>query len=162
MKPDMRHINLSKQYKSHAAEMRLDIPKIPTVFTKPSTALADPWPAPTTLPKISQQDNTGDYEAEMAIIIGRSCKNVSSKDALQYVLGYTAANDVSSRTSQMNQSQWCFSKGFDTSCPIGPVIVPPSVMHEASHFRIKGIKNGRVLQDCGLTYVLSNPYTIWP
>jgi 2-keto-4-pentenoate hydratase/2-oxohepta-3-ene-1,7-dioic acid hydratase in catechol pathway len=55
----------------------------------------------------------------MVIVIGRAAKDVSEAEALDYVLGYTAANDVSSRTSQMNQSQWSFSKGFDTSCPIG-------------------------------------------
>jgi 2-keto-4-pentenoate hydratase/2-oxohepta-3-ene-1,7-dioic acid hydratase in catechol pathway len=99
--------------------MKLSIPGVPTLFIKPSTALADPWPAPTVLPKITQADNTGDYESEMVIVIGRDAKDVSEADALDYVLGYTAANDVSSRTSQMNQSQWCFSKGFDTSCPIG-------------------------------------------
>jgi hypothetical protein len=107
------------QYVSHAAEMKLTIPDVPTLFLKPSTALADPWPAPTILPKITQVDNTGDYESEMVIVIGRDAKDVSEAEALDYVLGYTAANDVSSRTSQMNQSQWSFSKGFDTSCPIG-------------------------------------------
>ncbi|OAA66931.1 Fumarylacetoacetase protein [Niveomyces insectorum RCEF 264] len=93
-------------YYSHAAEMGLDIPKVPTLFLKPASALSNPCPAPTVLPKITQQDNTGDYEAEMAVIIGRNCKNATVEEALDYVLGYTAANDVSSRTSQMNQSQW--------------------------------------------------------
>lgn len=104
---------------SHANEMKLAIPGFPTLFMKPATSLADPWPAPTVLPRITQQDNTGDYESEMVIVIGRDAKDVSEDDALDYVLGYTASNDVSSRTSQTNQSQWCFSKGFDTACPIG-------------------------------------------
>jgi 2-keto-4-pentenoate hydratase/2-oxohepta-3-ene-1,7-dioic acid hydratase in catechol pathway len=112
------------QYASHANEMSLPIPQFPTLFLKPATSLADPWPAPTVLPEITQVDNTGDYESEMAIVIGRDAKDVSEQDAMDYVLGYTAANDVSSRTSQMNQSQWCFSKGFDTACPIG---TPPSL-----------------------------------
>lgn len=99
--------------------MSLPIPEVPTLFIKPSTALADPFPAPTVLPKITQQDGTGDYESEMVIVIGRDAKDVPESEALDYVLGYTAANDVSSRTFQMNQSQWCFSKGFDGSCPIG-------------------------------------------
>lgn len=99
--------------------MKLSIPDVPTLFMKPSTALSDPWPAPTVLPKLTQIDNTGDYESEMVIVIGRDAKDVSEVEALDYVLGYTAANDISSRTYQMNQSQWCFSKGFDTSCPIG-------------------------------------------
>jgi 2-keto-4-pentenoate hydratase/2-oxohepta-3-ene-1,7-dioic acid hydratase in catechol pathway len=99
--------------------MSLPIPDVPTLFIKPSTALADPFPAPTILPKITQKDSTGDYESEMVIVIGRDAKDVPESEALDYVLGYTAANDVSSRTSQMNQSQWCFSKGFDGACPIG-------------------------------------------
>lgn len=99
--------------------MSLPIPEVPTLFMKPASSLADPWPAPTVLPKITQQDNTGDYESEMVIVIGRDAKDVSESEALDYILGYTAANDVSSRTSQMNQSQWSFSKGFDGACPIG-------------------------------------------
>lgn len=99
--------------------MNLALPNVPPLFLKPATSLADPWPAPSILPKITQRDGTGDYEAEMVIIIGRDAKNVAEADALDYVLGYTAANDISSRTSQMAQSQWCFSKGFDGSCPLG-------------------------------------------
>jgi 2-keto-4-pentenoate hydratase/2-oxohepta-3-ene-1,7-dioic acid hydratase in catechol pathway len=71
------------------------------------------------IPKITQADDCGDYESELAIVIGKQAKNVSESTAMDYVLGYTAANDVSSRTSQLNQSQWSFSKGFDGSCPLG-------------------------------------------
>ncbi|KAL1984503.1 hypothetical protein VTN96DRAFT_9102 [Rasamsonia emersonii] len=137
-------------YVSHAAEMNLAIPDIPTIFLKPATALADPWPAPSILPKITQRDSTGDYESELAIIIGKTAKNVSEQDALDYVLGYTAANDVSSRTAQTSQSQWCFSKGFDTACPLGPVVASTSLVPDVSKLRIRGVKNGKVMQDCGL------------
>ncbi|BCS08279.1 fumarylacetoacetate hydrolase family protein [Aspergillus luchuensis IFO 4308] len=143
-------------YVSHAAEMKLSIPDVPTLFMKPSTALSDPWPAPTVLPKLTQIDNTGDYESEMVIVIGRDAKDVSEVEALDYVLGYTAANDISSRTYQMNQSQWCFSKGFDTSCPIGPVLVSAAQVPDASKFHIRGSKNGKVLQDCPLTDLIFN------
>lgn len=112
-------ITYVQKYVSHAKEMSLAIPDVPTLFIKPSSALGDPFPAPTILPKITQQDSTGDYESEMVIVIGKDAKDVPESEALDYVLGYTAANDVSSRTSQMNQSQWCFSKGFDGACPIG-------------------------------------------
>ena len=101
----------------------MDIPTIPTLFLKPNTALGDPYPAPTHLPKITQNDGSGDYESELAVIIGKPAKNVSEENAMDYVLGYTAANDVSSRVSQLNQSQWCFSKGFDGACPIGEFTV---------------------------------------
>ncbi|KAJ5924418.1 hypothetical protein N7466_008605 [Penicillium verhagenii] len=138
-------------YVSHAKEMALPIPEVPTLFIKPSTALADPYPAPTVLPKITQTDNTGDYESEMVIVIGRDAKDVPESEALDYVLGYTAANDVSSRTFQMNQSQWCFSKGFDGSCPIGPTLVSAKLIPDVSKLQIRGLKNGDVMQDCPLT-----------
>lgn len=86
---------------------------------KPATSLADPYPAPTRVPRFSSDDDCCDYESELAIIIGRTCKNVTEERALSYVLGYTAANDVSHRDTQFEQSQWCFSKGFDGACPIG-------------------------------------------
>ncbi|KAJ5648536.1 hypothetical protein N7490_004908 [Penicillium lividum] len=138
-------------YVSHAKEMGLALPEVPVLFIKPSTALADPYPAPTILPKITQTDNTGDYESEMVIVIGRDAKDVPESEALDYVLGYTAANDVSSRTYQMNQSQWCFSKGFDGSCPIGPTLVSAKLIPDVSKLQIRGLKNGDVMQDCPLT-----------
>jgi 2-keto-4-pentenoate hydratase/2-oxohepta-3-ene-1,7-dioic acid hydratase in catechol pathway len=117
---------------------------------KPSTALADPYPAPTVIPKFTLEDDCADYESELAVVISKPCKNVSEADALDYVLGYTAANDVSSRKSQLSQSQWCFSKGFDGACPIGPVLVSTSSIPDPSKLNIRGLKNGEVVQDCGL------------
>lgn len=136
-------------YRQHAAELSLALPTVPTVFLKPSTALADPYPTPTILPKITQEDDCGDYESELAVIISKTAKNVTEADALDYVLGYTAANDVSSRTSQFAQSQWTYSKGFDGSCPIGPTIVSPNLISDPSKLKVKGSKNGEVLQKCG-------------
>ncbi|RDW75318.1 hypothetical protein BP6252_06460 [Coleophoma cylindrospora] len=136
-------------YVQHAEEVKMAIPTIPTVFLKPSTSLADPYPAPTVIPKFALQDDCCDYESELVIVIGKKCKDVSEADALDYVLGYTAANDVSSRASQFAQTQWCFSKGFDGACPIGPVLVSKDLVPDPSKFRLKGSKNGKVLQDCG-------------
>ncbi|RBR18969.1 hypothetical protein FVER53590_10061 [Fusarium verticillioides] len=137
-------------YVQHAKEVKMDIPTIPTLFLKPNTALGDPWPAPTLLPKITQNDGSGDFESELAVVIGKPAKNVSEENAMDYVLGFTAANDVSSRVSQLNQSQWCFSKGFDGACPIGPTLVSTSEIPEPSKLRIRGLKNGKVMQDCSL------------
>ncbi|KAL4966343.1 fumarylacetoacetate hydrolase family protein [Aspergillus stella-maris] len=134
-------------YVSHAREMNIDIPAVPTLFLKPDTALSDPYPTATTiLPKITQVDGTGDYESEMAIVIGKDAKDVPESEALEYVLGYTASNDVSSRTSQMNQTQWCFSKGFDGSCPLGPALVSSAAVPDVSKLSIRGVKNGVVMQ----------------
>ncbi|KAH7173231.1 homoprotocatechuate catabolism bifunctional isomerase/decarboxylase [Fusarium flagelliforme] len=135
-------------YKEHAAEADVELPTLPTVFLKPDTSLADPYPVRTILPKITQVDDCGDYESELTIVIGKECKNVSEADAYDYVLGYTAANDVSSRTSQFNQTQWCFSKGFDGSCPIGPVIVSKSLIPDPHKLNVRGLKNGQVMQEC--------------
>ncbi|KAM0388234.1 hypothetical protein ACHAQC_009844 [Fusarium culmorum] len=95
-------------------------------------------------------DDCGDYEAELAVVIGKAAKNVTKEEAMEYVLGYTAANDISSRTSQFDQSQWCFSKGFDGSCPLGPALVSKDLVPDPSIFHICGLKKDQVLQDCGV------------
>ncbi|KAM0322737.1 hypothetical protein ACHAQA_009328 [Verticillium albo-atrum] len=136
-------------YVQHAKEIDVPLPTVPTVFLKPSTSLASPWPEPTILPAVTQVDDTGDYESELGVIIGKDCKNVSESEALEYVLGYTACNDVSSRASQFAQSQWCYSKGFDGSCPIGPTIVSKELISDPGALHIRGLKNGEVMQDCG-------------
>lgn len=83
------------------------------------------------------------------MILSKPAKNVSEADALDYVLGYTACNDVSSRTSQFAQTQWSFSKGFDGACPIGPTIVSPSLIPDPAKLHLRGLKNGDVLQESG-------------
>ena len=148
----------------------MELPPIPTMFMKPSTALGDPWPTPTLIPKISQKDGTSDFESELAVILGKTAKNVSEAEAMEYVLGYSACNDVSSRESQLAQSQWNFSKGFDGACPIGtwsflcsefntcliltagigPTLVSKDLVPDPTKFRIRGSKNGKVMQESEL------------
>ncbi|KAF6809950.1 fumarylacetoacetate hydrolase [Colletotrichum plurivorum] len=137
-------------YVQHAKEVGVALPDVPTVFLKPNTALGDPWPSKTTLPLLTQADDCGDYESELAVILGRTCKNVSEEKAMDYVLGYTACNDVSSRTYQLNQSQWCFAKGFDGSCPLGPTLVSKDLIPDPTKLRIRGLRNGEVLQESGI------------
>lgn len=105
-------------YSDHAEEGGFPTPKVPILFTKPRAALADPYPAPINIPKCAQ-DDTSDYEAELCLVIGKTGRDISEDDALDYVLGYTASNDVSARTMQMLTAQWSFSKGLDGSCPLG-------------------------------------------
>ncbi|KAK4140656.1 uncharacterized protein C8A04DRAFT_31835 [Dichotomopilus funicola] len=138
-------------YKKHAEEAGMSIPEIPTVFLKPQTSLADPYPAPTIIPKHTIASDSADYESELAIVLGKDAKNVSEADALDYVLGYTASNDISSRASQFAQTQWCYSKGFDGACPIGPVLVSKKLVPDVGKLKLRGIKNGKVVQDSGLT-----------
>ena len=88
----------------------MPIPDVPVLFIKPRTALNGPAPAKINVPKIAQ-DGTSDYEAELSVVISKSGRDIPKEKALDYVLGYTGSNDVSARTQQMKNSQWCFSKG---------------------------------------------------
>ncbi|ROW13247.1 hypothetical protein VPNG_04824 [Cytospora leucostoma] len=137
-------------YRKHAEEVNLKIPDVPVVFLKPPTAVADPWPAPTVIPKHALKDDSADYESELAVVIGKTAKNVSKEEALDYVLGYTANNDISNRVSQLNQSQWCFSKGFDGANPLGPTLVSSQVIRDPSKLKLRGLLNGKVVQESGL------------
>ncbi|KAJ9104169.1 hypothetical protein QFC20_004606 [Naganishia adeliensis] len=137
-------------YVNHAHEVKMALPTVPVLFMKPSTALADPYPAPTVIPRAYVGDNAADYESELVVVIGRSCKNVSEDEAMQYVAGYTASNDVSSRAQQFAQSQWCYSKSFDGACPIGPAFVPASKVENIGDMFIRGSKNGKVVQESKL------------
>lgn len=88
------------------------------MFIKPRAALSGPYPALINIPKCAQ-DGTSDYEAELCLIIGKTGRDIPEEEALDYVLGYTASNDVSARSLQRLTAQWSFSKGLDSSCPIG-------------------------------------------
>jgi 2-keto-4-pentenoate hydratase/2-oxohepta-3-ene-1,7-dioic acid hydratase in catechol pathway len=105
-----------------------------------------PYPAAINIPKAAQ-DGTSDYEAELCLVIGKTGRDIPEDDALDYVLGYTCSNDVSAREMQLLTPQWSFSKGLDSSCPIGPVLVSPSVIPDPQALGIKAIYNGQVVQD---------------
>lgn len=106
-------------YRDHIEEMEDKEPEEPTLFIKPSTAVIGPDDF-IVIPKMSERV---DYEGELAVVIGKRAKNVSEKDALDYVLGYTIANDVTARDLQAKDGQWTRAKSFDTFLPIGPWIV---------------------------------------
>ncbi len=106
-------------YRDHAAETKMEIPKTPTIFSKFSTAVTGPG-SPIVLPKNSIQP---DYEAEFAFVIGRGGRHISSDNWAEHVFGYTILNDVSARDFQMATSQWLMGKTFDTFAPMGPCIV---------------------------------------
>lgn len=99
------------------------LPKAPILFTKPRTALADPYPTVIPVPKAAQ-DGTSDYEAELCVVIGKTGRDIPEDKAFDYILGYTCSNDVSARTMQMLTTQWSFSKGLDGSCPLGMLANP--------------------------------------
>lgn len=99
-------------------EANIPIPTVPALFSKPRTAICNPYPEPLNIPKCAQ-DGTSDYEAELVIVIGKSARDITAEEAPNFILGYTAANDVSARAIQMKSAMPCFSKGMDSSCPLG-------------------------------------------
>ncbi|KAG6321224.1 hypothetical protein E4U44_005345 [Claviceps purpurea] len=133
-------------YRDHALEANLPIPDVPVLFIKPRTALSGPYPAAIPIPRLAQ-DGTSDYEAELCFVMGKSGRDIPEEHAMEYVLGFTAGNDVSARTQQFQNSQWCFSKGFDGSCPLGPVLVAPSALGDVHNLRVRAMHNGKVVQD---------------
>lgn len=133
----------------------MPLPSVPILFLKPSTALCDPYPAPIVIPRFTQASQSADYESELAVVIGRDCKDIGEHEALSYVLGYTAGNDVSSRVAQLEQSQWSFSKGFDKASPIGAALISSASCPDPSILYIVGTKNGVVKQQSSIRSVLS-------
>ncbi len=112
-------VALGLNYRDHAEEMKLIIPKEPLLFLKPSTSVIGPGEA-IVYPELSKRV---DYEAELAVVIGKTAKSVPEERAGEYILGYTCLNDVTARDLQPKDGQWTTAKGFDTFAPIGPWIV---------------------------------------
>jgi 2-keto-4-pentenoate hydratase/2-oxohepta-3-ene-1,7-dioic acid hydratase in catechol pathway len=134
-------------YAKHAEEGGLPIPQHPCVFMKASSAVNNPH-APIVLPR-KLCSNEVDYECELAVVIGKRCKNVPKLVALDYVLGYTCANDVSARDWQIKwgESQWCRGKTFDTFAPLGPCLVTTDEISDPNSLSIRTILNGETMQD---------------
>jgi 2-keto-4-pentenoate hydratase/2-oxohepta-3-ene-1,7-dioic acid hydratase in catechol pathway len=103
---------------------------------------------PIVLPRKLRSDMV-DYECELAVVIGKQCYNVSKAEALEYVLGYTCANDVSARDWQLKWGggQWCRGKTFATFCPLGPCLVTPDEIPDPNALAIKTVLNGQTMQD---------------
>ncbi len=112
-------VALGLNYADHAVEAGLALPEQPIIFLKPPTAVIGDQDR-IIYPAISQRV---DYEAELAVVIGRRAKNVPSHEARRYILGYTCGNDITARDLQYRDGQWTRSKSFDTFCPLGPWIV---------------------------------------
>lgn len=134
-------------YRRHAEEGRQPIPEYPVLFMKSVSAVQNPGD-PILLPRRLRSDAV-DYECELAVVIGKRGKNIAREEALQYVLGYTCANDVSARDWQMKWGggQWCRGKTFDTFCPLGPCLVTPDEIPNPNALRIKTVLNGQTMQD---------------
>ncbi len=137
-------IAIGRNYADHAREMQGEAPAEPQIFLKASSSVIGPeddivlpLPAPDEV----------DFEAELAVVIGRKAKNVGEHDAGRFILGYTCANDVSARDCQKRRDkQWARGKSFDTFCPLGPAIVTGDVLSPDA-LRVRSFLNGQVMQD---------------
>ncbi|MBK9128130.1 MAG: fumarylacetoacetate hydrolase family protein [Phycisphaerales bacterium] len=159
---------IGRNYRAHAAETGSALPEKPMVFMKPTTALAAP-DEPIVIPAAAPGEV--DFEAELAIVIGRRARRVSEAEALDYVFGYTCANDVSARDCQRSDKQWARAKGFDTFCPLGPWVVTADEL-DPDACLVRSRLNGQVMQSAStsemvhscraLVSYLSQAFTLLP
>ncbi len=129
-------------YRDHAIESKMEIPKVPTIFLKLPSAVVGP-DEPVRIPPLTKQP---DYEVELAIVIGKGGREIAKENWLEHVFGYTILNDVSARDVQLATSQWTLGKSFDTFCPIGPAIVTADEIADPHALDIKLSIGGEVLQ----------------
>ena len=145
--PRSKIVCVGKNYADHAAEMGSEVPTEPIIFLKPNTSVIGPgdtivWPA---------MAPTIDYEAELAIVIGRVCKEVPKERVKDVIFGYTLANDVTTRELQKRDGQWTRAKSFDTFCPLGPWIETEFVPGTQ---RISLTVNGEIKQDASISQMM--------
>ena len=138
--PRSKVIGIGRNYAAHAAELGNDVPVNPLVFLKPNTSVIGP-DDPIVLPPYSGNVH---HEAELAVVIGKVVKDVTPDRALDFVFGYTVANDVTARDVQKSDGQWTRGKGFDSSCPLGPWIVTGL---DVEDLRVTARVNGETRQD---------------
>jgi 2-keto-4-pentenoate hydratase/2-oxohepta-3-ene-1,7-dioic acid hydratase in catechol pathway len=138
--PRSKVIGIGRNYAAHAAELGNEVPTEPLVFLKPNTSVIGPGD-PIQLPVQSQDVQ---YEGELAVVIGRLCRDVPVNRVSEVVLGYTAANDVTARDLQKRDGQWWRAKGFDTFCPLGPYLVTGL---DVADVRVTTRLDGEVRQD---------------
>ncbi|MEM6561787.1 MAG: fumarylacetoacetate hydrolase family protein [Planctomycetota bacterium] len=149
-------------YRAHAEETGSAVPENPMLFIKASNALNDPGaviPMPT-----RTRTHMVDYEAELAVVIGKDCKDVSAADALDYVFGYTAANDVSARDWQKDKKlgggQFARGKSFDGFCPLGPCIATRDEIADPNDLAIRCTLNGAVMQESNTSDMIFDVRTL--
>lgn len=136
-------ICIGRNYADHAHELGNDVPAEPLIFVKYPTAVSgpfDPIPRPAFVHDL-------DYEAELAVVIGRRGRDIAAADALDHVLGYCCANDVSARTAQMATGQFVRGKSFDGFCPLGPAIVARDEVPDVQALRVRCRVDGETRQD---------------
>lgn len=138
--PRSKIVGVGRNYADHAKEMGNELPTSPLLFLIPNTAVVGPQ-EPVTLPSFSEEVS---YEAELAVVIGRICKDVPIERVDEVIFGYTVSNDVTARDAQRTDNQWARAKGFDGSSPLGPWI---ETELDTDDLRVTGRLNGETVQD---------------
>ncbi len=162
--PIRQIFGIGRNYAAHAHEQGLEAPAHPMVFSKNIASICHDGDD-IVIPPIARDERLGgnqtDFEAELAVIIGqgpggKTCKDVSRDEAMDYVLGFTCANDVSARWWQKKGSggQFCRGKGFDTFCPLGPKVVSVDEIGDVNNLRVICRVNGRVMQDASTAQMM--------
>ncbi len=137
-------IAIGQNYMDHCREQGKEPPKLPIIFTKFSTAIVGPGAEIRWSPRLTRQV---DFEAELAVVIGKPARRVSRREALDYVAGYTCCNDVSARDLQFGDGQWVRGKSLDTFCPLGPWLVTADEISNPQKLAVKSTLNGQTMQD---------------
>jgi 2-keto-4-pentenoate hydratase/2-oxohepta-3-ene-1,7-dioic acid hydratase in catechol pathway len=137
-------VAIGRNYREHAEEEGVDPPAAPLIFSKWPSSVVGHGAEIRWDPSLTGQV---DYEAELAVVIGRPARRVAAEDALDHVLGYTCLNDVSARDLQFGDGQWTRGKSLDTFCPIGPVLVTPDELGDAEDLAISCAVDGVVVQE---------------
>ena len=143
-------------YADHIAETGAETPAYPTIFTKQPTCTNSPHGAI----EIPRASSRVDYEGELGIVIGETCRHVAAADAPSVIAGYTIVNDVSVRDWQNRTRQFTMGKSFDTHGPTGPAIVTPDELGDPHDLNIRTLVNGEVRQDSNTKHLIFNCYAI--
>ncbi|NWG01867.1 MAG: fumarylacetoacetate hydrolase family protein [Syntrophaceae bacterium] len=151
--PPTKIVALGLNYRDHAEEVKMDLPKEPLLFIKPSTSVIGHGEA-IVYPKMSKRI---DFEAELAVVIGKLAKSVPEEKAADYILGYTCLDDVTARDLQPKEGQWTTAKGFDTFCPIGPWIVTDIDPHQ---LEVSSYLNGKRRQHSNTRNLIFDPHQL--
>jgi 2-keto-4-pentenoate hydratase/2-oxohepta-3-ene-1,7-dioic acid hydratase in catechol pathway len=141
--PRSKIVAVGRNYAAHAAEMSEEVPKTPLTFFKPNTSVIGPG-EPIIYPAASREVS---YEGELAVVIGRICKEVPTSRVPEVIFGYTVANDVTARDLQKTDGQWARAKGYDTFCPLGPWITTHQGLDEVASVAIRTSLDGELRQD---------------
>jgi 2-keto-4-pentenoate hydratase/2-oxohepta-3-ene-1,7-dioic acid hydratase in catechol pathway len=148
--PQVRIFGIGLNYEEHAAESKMQTQKVPTVFMKLASSVTGPG-SPIKLPSISTQP---DYEAELAVVIGKGGHRIAAADWEQHVAGYTILNDVSARDIQLATSQWTLGKSFPTFTPVGPAIVTKDEIPDPHVLDIRLTIDGETFQDSNTKFLI--------